>query len=268
MLKIKFIAALTGLLLFFSAFANAQTNVVPIVEMKLKSILGGVQNGKWLTAKQTAGKLKNNAEFVIAGLNGVEEGGITTGNRGEQVEICEEFYPMRLELEQDLGVAVGSDAKWNFVPRTPQMIALNNSTYTKIVAEYLKTKGIAKPQVKITQALRVDLEGDGQEEVLITATNYVSRIFTQITPGDYSLILLRKIVGGKAQNILVTGEFYTKKSDFAAPNKHLISAIADLNGDKKMEIVIYGEYYEGSWAELYELKGNKPTKVLETGCGA
>ena len=33
-----------------------------------------------------------------------------------------------------------------------------------------------------------------------------------------------------------------------------------------MEIVVYGEYYEGSWVEMYEMSG-KPVKALETGCG-
>jgi len=80
-------------------------------------------------------------------------------------------------------------------------------------------------------------------------------------------VLLRKIVGKTAQNILITGEFITKKVEFGAPNEHRLSAIADLNGDGKMEIVIYGEYYEGHWSEMYELNGNKPTKVLEIGCG-
>ena len=40
-----------------------------------------------------------------------------------------------------------------------------------------------------------------------------------------------------------------------------------LNGDGKMEIVVFGEYYEGAFSSVYEISGNKAAKVLETGCG-
>ena len=40
------------------------------------------------------------------------------------------------------------------------------------VRDFLKARGIADPKVRIIRILRVDLEGDGEEEVLINATNY------------------------------------------------------------------------------------------------
>jgi uncharacterized protein (DUF2141 family) len=87
--------------------------------------------------------------------------------------------------------------------------------------------------------------------------------------GDYSFILLRKIVAGKVQNIVVSGDFVTKNIKFGAPGKYELSAIADLNGDGKMEIIVFGSYYEGIWVETHEMKGNKPTlvKAFDVGCG-
>ncbi|MEZ5344491.1 MAG: hypothetical protein R2681_02950 [Pyrinomonadaceae bacterium] len=70
------------------------------------------------------------------------------------------------------------------------------------------------------------------------------------------------------ENIVLEGEFYPKETEFSAPNKHNITGIIDLDGDGKMEVVIYGAYYEGAWVSTFQiLTGAKPKKVLETGCG-
>jgi len=252
-------------LLAFTLTASSQKQVVPLVEMKLSGLIGGVQNGKWLTAQQTATKLKDTAEFFLIGWNGVEEGSITVGKRGEIEDVCQNFYRMKFDLTMDAGVAIGSTAKWNPMPRVPQ--AVDSAAYKKIVADVLKTKGIAKTIVKIEQAYRVDLEGDGRDEVILVSTFYKNGLSSKANVGDYSFVLLRKIVGKTVQNIIVSGDFVKRKIDFGAPNQYMLSSIADLDGDGKMEIIIYGEYYEGSWAEIYEMKGNKPTQVLETGCG-
>ena len=244
---------------------SAQKQVVPLVEMKLSGLIGGVQNGKWLTAQQTAAKLKDTTEFFLIDWNGIQKNNTVIGKRGEIEDVCQDFYRMKFDLTMDSGVAIGEHAKWNPMPRVLQ--AIDSAAYKKIVADVLKTKGIAKTTVKIEQAYRVDLEGDEQDEVILVATFYKNGLDSSPNAGDYSFVLVRKIVGKTVRNIVVAGDFIKRNIEFGAPNQYVLSSIADLNGDGKMEIVIYGEYYEGSWAEIYEIKGNKPTKVLETGCG-
>ena len=43
---------------------------------------------------------------------------------------------------------------------------------------------------------------------------------------------------------------------------------ADLNGDGRMEIVVYSYYYEGSFTTAYTLKDGKVKAVLDAGCGS
>ena len=124
-------------LLGFNLTTSAQNQVVPLVEMKLSGLIGGVQNGKWLTAQQTATKLKDTTEFFLIGWNGVEEGGITVGKRGEIEDVCQDFYRMKFDLTMDSGMAIGEHAKWNPMPRVPQ--AIDSAAYKKIVAGVLKT---------------------------------------------------------------------------------------------------------------------------------
>ena len=257
--------------LFFiiSTTVFGQTVIVPIVELKFRGLLGGVQNGKWVAPTKFRERLKGNTEFVLVGRKGVEEGGVTFGKKGEQEDVCQDFTRFELELQQDHGVAIGTAAKWNPVPRMPKAIDLNNPTYKTVVASFLKKKGISKTMIKLTEAFRVDLEGDGVEEVVLAANFYKKGLDASAAVGDYSLVIVRKATGRVVTDHLLQGDFILKKVDFGAPTENHISAIADLNGDGKMEIVLYGFYYEGDFASAYEMRAGKPVmiKEFEIGCG-
>ena len=247
----------------------AQTVIVPIVELKGRGLMGGVQNGKWVAPTKFSAKLQSETEVVLVGWSGVEEGGVTFVKKAEQEDVCPDFTRMTMDLEQDHGVAIGTKGDWDPMPRKPKSIALTNAAYRTVVLNYLKGKGILRPVVKVTQAYRVDLEGDGVEEVLLAATYYKKGLSSSAAVGDYSFVMVRKAVGNKVTDHLLKGDFITKKVDFGAPTENHISAVADLNGDGKMEIVLYGTYYEGEFASAFEMKSGKPVEIkeFEIGCG-
>jgi len=249
--------------LLLSVLANAQSTVVPIVELKNHGLMGGVRNGKWITPNLIAPKMKSEIEFVLVGRNGVEEGGVTLGKKGEQEDVCQDFTRFDFDLDQDHGVAIGSNAKWNPVPRKPKAIDPKNAMYITVVTNFLRKKGIAKPIVRIKEAFRVDLDGDGVEEAVLSATHYKNTIEPSAVPGDYSFVMIRTAKGKIVTEHLLDGEFYLKNMKFGAPNEHHISAIADLNGDGKMEVIVYGFYYEGGFAGAYEMKNGIPVEIKE-----
>lgn len=260
----KILSAILSVFLL-SVFANAQ--IVPILDLKVGGLIGGVQNGKFIDAKTAFKTLKENQDYGLYSLEiGAEEGEMKITVSAPD-EPCDDFYWISSEREAKSGIAVGTGATWNLVPRVAAKISLTDKTYLNIVSSILKAKGLPRAKARIEQAVRIDLEGDGVDEVLISASSYVSGIQPSAKAGDYSFVMLRKIVGGKAQNIMIAEEYVKKNIQFGAPNEYEFSAVADLNGDGKMEIVTYGAYYEGNWAEAYEMKGNKPTKVLSAGCG-
>jgi hypothetical protein len=240
--------------------------IVPIVEMRTHGLLGGVENGKWIEAKRVAPILKNKTEYILLGTNSVP-GDKLIGEKPQALEICEDYFEVSFGGETKNGVGIGSAAKWNLMPREVKEISKTDATYLKIVDDFARSKGIIKPIAKISQSFRVDLDGDGIEEVLLAATNYRNKLVARANAGDYSFLLLRKIFGGKAQNILIAGEFYPRPNSFSAPNEYSIRAIADLNGDGRMEIVMHAAYYEGAGSEIYDVSGAKPKMVLGTGCG-
>jgi len=79
----------------------------------------------------------------------------------------------------------------------------------QFVSDILNGEGIRKPDVKITQAYQVDLDSDGKEEVVIIANRYaqgfreLSGVGNKTSAADYTLVLVTKIIGEKAQNIVL-----------------------------------------------------------------
>jgi hypothetical protein len=246
------------------AAAQEQEKIVPIATNYY--LIGGSQNGKWLTAEIIAPTMEKQTKMVFVNLDGVGRGNPVLKNTGEENGACPENKLMRLEVKMESAFAVGANADWNLVPRVPKSIAVTNKTYRKIAADFLRTKGIVRSKINLSQIVEIDLEGDGQTETLITGNFYKRGIMEDQTPGDYSFALLRKTVGGKAQNILIEGEFFKKRGYYDPPNERRILAVADLNGDGRMEIVLDTFYYEGNWKQVFEIDGAKLSKVLEVSC--
>ncbi len=252
-------------LLIFVSISPAQETVVPIATTYY--LLGGSKDGKWLTAETVAPLIKKETKMVLIDVKGIVKGGGILTDSGEEYGACGENKAVRLEPEIRSGiVAVGDNAKWNLVPRIPKLIAVTDKSYVKIAADFLKTKGIARTKIKLSQIVQIDLEGDGKYEIIIAGNYYKKGMGEEQNAGDYSFALLRKTVNGKPQNILLGGDFFTKRGEYDPPNEREIAAIADLNGDGKMEIVLETFYYEGSWQQVFETSGGKISKVLEVSC--
>ena len=146
--------------------------------------------------------------------------------------------------------------------------------------DFLKAGGIAHPKVRITRVLRVDLDGAGEEEGLISATNYFSEDKSDHSaapfpeapiesprPGSYSIVILRRVVAGKVQTQLVAGEVYPKPDESVAPNVYQVTAVLDLNGDGKLEVIVHSFYYEGGQTTIYRCELDKIEAVLSVECG-
>jgi len=94
----------------------------------------------------------------------------------------------------------------------------------------------------------------------------LSGIGRETAAGDYAIVIIRKIVSGKVQTIFVVKDIRRGANTSGLARGYHISAIADLNGDGRMEIALYSAYYEGSSADIFDLNGTKLTAVLGCGC--
>ena len=236
-------------------------------------LLGGSAGGQWLKPEAAAGLIPGGESYRLYTLTG--EAGNSVGGKpakGEEGPCSDTLYVTLTPFPAGRGSLVAVAAPWNAMPRAIKIAATEPQVYKEAAAEILKSKGIANPKVNLTQVIRVDLDGDGVEEVLISATNYErlkpgGGLSPNARAGDYSLVFLRKEVQGKVVTSLITGEFYPVAKVFNAPSEHRIMGVLDLNGDGILEIVLSGRYYEGDWVDAYRVDGVKTTKLLTMGCG-
>ena len=268
----KTFAGLVALLICTGASPAAGLH--PIVEVQSGYLFGAISDGKWIKADETAKLIGDETAYRVYGLT--QALGDAKGDKPKsEGEPCEETLAVSLSPKPEDGV-IAIAAPWNALPRKPQVIDPTQKVYLDAVRDFLKTKGIEQPKVKIESILRVDLDGDGEEEVLISATNYFSkddRVPMRSPAGSYSMVLLRRVVAGKVESQLVEGEFhpkaYVRKEDsFDAPNAYKVIATLDLDGDGKLEVVVGSNYYEGEEITIYRCDPKKVEALLSVACGA
>ena len=268
----------TGLAaLLISTGASSAADLHPIVEVESGFLFGAISDGKWIKADETAKLIGDETTYRVYGLT--QALGDAKGDQPKPTDPpCEETLVVSLSPEMEKGV-IAIAAPWNALPRKPQVTDPTQKTYVDAVREFLQTKKIDQPKVKIDNILRVDLDGDGEEEVLIGATNYFRKdesVPMRSPAASYSMVLLRRVVAGKVETQLIVGEFYPKaypkakqeEGSFDAPNAYKVIATLDLDGDGKMEVVIHSHYYEGGETTIYRCDPKKAESLLSVGCGA
>ena len=275
----KRIFSLSILLLSLTGIIAAQNSIVPIVHLNISEtetssgwsyLLGGVENGKFVDAKTTFAKMKRDQKFTLFDFVKGKTGDFSLGEFKAGPGACMENYFAESEITGATNFAVGTSASWEVLPRKWQAASVTNANYKKAVADVLRARGLSKSPVKIEKAVRVDLDGDGADEVLLLATHSVfNESIGNYQTGNYSMLLMRKTVGGKVRNTIIGGHFLTKKNDYYGGSFSL-AGIADFNGDGKMEILVETSGYEEGWIRVYEINAGKMTeiKALSYYCGA
>jgi hypothetical protein len=114
--------------------------------------------------------------------------------------------------------------------------------------------------------LRVDLEGDGLNEVIVVSEEITGGMLPAV--GDYSIIFMRKVVQGDVETSVLAESIVLDEETF--PETFRVGAVADLSGDGKMEIIVSSAYFEGLAVEVFEYVNDDlgPVAQIATGCGA
>lgn len=259
----------TRILPFLAATAFA-AEPHPIVEIDTGFLVGGSGRGKWISAEAAKRAIKGGEQYQIYSLT--ERLGTVTGGKPESAgEPCVEVQVIPFKTKPVKGV-LAIAGQWNALSRIPKAESTTQPAYLKAVREFLVAKGIRNPKVKITQILRIDLEGDGEDEVLLSGTNYFNKeddgVPSSAPQGSYSFVILRRVVEGKVRTQLVAGDFYPKAKVFNAPATYKVAAVLDVDGDGPMEVVVDGGYYEDGWTTIFRCTSKKIEQVLEVGCDA
>ena len=239
----------------------------PIVEAESGYFFGASAGEKWIKAKEALSSVKETTVFRLYSLT--EQMGETKGNRPKADEdVCPDNFSVSLGSKSE-GAVIAIAAQWDALPRKPRITDPTEKVYIEAVRDFLANRGIKDPKVKMKRILRVDLDGDGEDEVLLSATNYFKaeeeEVPSSSPAGSYSVVLLRRVVAGKIKTRLIAGEVHPSASHFDAPNYYDVTAVLDLNGDSKLEIVVHSSYYEGGSTTIYGHDSKKP--LLKVECG-
>lgn len=188
--------------------------------------------------------------------------------------------PVRLrfteeDVPQGVYVAEPQDARLRVLvagttPRAPRRateIPATNPAYVRAFRGYLDRNGLRAARVRITRIVGADLDGDGTQEVLIEAqsseTAGITNVAAGFGPNDYSVVLLRALRGGK----VVEFPLATGKTPAADGLRRKLRAIADLDGDGRMEIVLSWDAWEAGGGALWSYRSGRATRLIESGTG-
>ena len=272
--------------LLFSALVlsgplHGEERIGLVGEVQSGYLLGGAREGEWIEAESARKRVSSGLKFRTYALDGPTRRAPITAKLVPGREPSPETALLDFasdDARSDPVLAVS--CPWNPAPRKIQVCDPDNKTYQDAAAEVLKAAGVADPRVQVNQILRVDLDGDGEEEAIVSANTFAPRPpdddHPEIKPlpfhapgGFHSLVFVRRLVGDTVQTTVLAQEIaHRSKGREAMPVTRQVVAILDLNGDGRMEVVISGRYYEGDWLDVFDIEGLAVRKVLSVGSGA
>ena len=218
------------------------------------------------TDAQAKGSLVPGMRWQLFGLSGVGPS-VTTG-KGTLAEPFGYIAPLRQAVPGDKQMVAISNVGPNAQPRLPRAQNLNQESYQRDVAALLRAQGLNVTRARLTQLLRVDLNGDGTDEVLIVAQSRPDYGHTpQEKRGDYSILALRYVDNGVVKTKVLDSSISKKDVAFSAPGYFEVMSCVDVDGDGKMEIIGANGYYEGNGFQVWQFDGHKVKSVISVGWG-
>lgn len=242
--------------------------VWPVIDAEFGLILGGSHNGQWLDQWTVMESLQDvERDYLLHGIEGPR--GLVAGSLPYvAVGPCPQPF-MRLTPDDDrLRNGIATMATWEMMPRVAQPLPLDTAVYIDQIRTLLQDSGIVEPMVNLTGVYRIDLEGDGVDEVLIQAEHLtgLGQGLPTANAGDYTAVVLNKIIGGTVSSIPLQLDVYPEAAELVDPLQFQTLGFFDLDGNGRLEIVIEGFGYERRFVQVYESQATSIEVVMGNGC--
>lgn len=228
-------------------------------------LLGGYLDGNWLD---------DDATFVRMAFRQPHDLYTPDGYLGvfRPYDVTEEAGPfyhgltlVGSDFSQSYPLLFGFSQGWRVTSRPIQDLDIATDLYRQAARDWLQAQGLADPNVQIQRIARVDLEGDGVDEVFIAATYFKTPnpLSPLVELGDYSIVLLRKVSGNEVLTLPLAADVYhNARAEAGYPLTYKLLTFLDLNQDGVLEIILYVTRWEGSGVIVCELKNGTVIQVL------
>ena len=170
-------------------------------------LLGWVDDGAWRATDEPGNPVAAGLTYRIVGIGeqlGTAEGSAPGPGCFDGIETVE----VGLDVDSwpnDAPIAVSGG--WDLFPHSVQSLGLENSTYVDATRELLSSYGIDDESPQLVQLIRLDLEGDGVDEVIVVAERNASGVLSFPALGDYGVAYLRRLIDGEVHEALLGGSF-------------------------------------------------------------
>lgn len=228
-------------------------------------LLGGVSQDAWLSPEESVSRFSGEVTYSLSNM-AVAAKYFLWGKAPEASFTCK-IYTVGSEAGLDEGGFVAVVDGWAVTKRDVSELSPDLEIYQQAVLDWLKEAGVKNPELGTIQIFRVDLEGDGSDEIFISAAHLDESQHTT-KAGDYSIVLMRKVVGNDVVTKLVVGDVYdSKELEITYPRTYTLANFIDLNQDGVLEAVVELHQWEDFGAIVYEIDGIDVSQVLRTECG-
>lgn len=229
-------------------------------------VIGGVQDGVWLPAEVVADQVQYEQAYQLY-ANGYAGVAITKDNGAPPSHPSCAERSIGSDFSTYVPHVIGVKQGWNVTYRPWRDIAVTTPVYYRAVADWLLSQGFTLPVVEISRILLVDLEGDGVDEVLISASHFEDESGHMAEQGDYAVVLMRKLVGANVVTVPMVADIYTSPTaEQVFPFTYLLAGLLDLNRDGILELLVEVTRWEGGGVMIYEIDGTNVTQALSAVC--
>lgn len=228
-------------------------------------LVGGVKTDQgWLSGDQAAQYVSSEMSYEFFSPSGFFQ---VPGSDLEYSPVCRNYFmrsPTTLP-EPMVGVANG----WLSQTQDVQSLSPDDPMYRQAVMEWFQSQGNSPAEIRITRILQADLEGDGTNEVLLSASYFKDPSGHMAETGDYSVVLMRKVIGNEVLTLPLVQDYYVTSlpaEELAYPLTYALAGALDLNRDGILEVIVDVSRWEGGGLIVYRVDGQNVREVLRTIC--
>ena len=192
-----------------------------------------------------------------------EAGAASSAPRVVRCAVEDEQFPELVLLEPKPSAPV---LEWSGT-RTPTaaratIVPLGSSVYRAVVQRHV---GAARRRAHLHDVRRVDLDGDGTEEVVLIASSRARGDQGASHPQDWSLVAVHFIDGkGVRTRDLVR---HDRTGEQLGPSEQVLHGLVDVDGDGTVELVIEDRDPWGQSLEVWRFRAGKLERLSQVGMG-